>query len=174
MNFSLVRPCALMAVAGLAAGLAGSGTASATDVPAYIGQHHATPADRVAIEQLLATYTRSVTNRDEAAFESLLLDKNIPFASTGIVGTNGDAAAIDTRRYAGFNAAVFHSDARRKQTFHNIRIEQDNDLAQVSLDFMNVSTDDGSVSYGWKLLQLLKVRGQWKIASELYTVYAAP
>jgi hypothetical protein len=154
--------------------LAGTATAVSSDAPSYVGEHHSTAADRMAIEQLLATYTRSVTNRDEATFEKLLLNPDISFAASGIVKSAGDTSQIDTRRYAGFKAGVFHGTGRFRQTFHNIRIEQDNELAQVSLDFMNVDATSHDVSYGWKVLQLLKVHGEWKIASEFFTGYDAP
>jgi len=55
---------------------------------------------------------------------------------------------------------------------YNIKIEQDADLAQVSLDFVTTLDATGSSGYGWKILHLLKIRGNWKIASEFYTGYA--
>jgi hypothetical protein len=48
-----------------------------------------------------------------------------------------------------------------------VHIQQDGLLAQVSLVFVN-STAQGD-TWGWKTMQLLKVAGQWKIASEFYT-----
>lgn len=53
------------------------------------------------------------------------------------------------------------------QTFKNVNIEQDGNLANVRLVFVN--KDARSSSWGWKTLQLLKVNGTWKIASEFYT-----
>lgn len=162
-------------VAGvLSLGLFGTAAATPFVVPAYVGKHHGTPADRASIKQLLAAYTDSVSHRDEAVFESLLLNLDIPFAGSWIAKSAGEASPIDTRGYAGFKAAVFHSDRRVRQSFHNVRIEQDNELAQVSLDFMNVDEKSGDISYGWKVLQLLKVGSHWKIASEFFTGYDAP
>jgi len=40
-----------------------------------------------------------------------------------------------------------------------------------SLNFLTQRLPDGGAGLGWKVLHLLKVRGQWKIASEFYTVY---
>jgi hypothetical protein len=37
-----------------------------------------------------------------------------------------------------------------------------------------VKTRCGRGGFGWKTLQLLKVKGQWKIASEIYTVRDLP
>ena len=50
-----------------------------------------------------------------------------------------------------------------------MKISQDGVLADVSLVFIN-TTANGS-SWGWKTLQLLKVNGQWKIASEFFTTH---
>jgi len=41
----------------------------------------------------------------------------------------------------------------------------------VSLVFVNTSPQGSS--WGWKTMQLLKVSGQWKIASEFYTGHAS-
>ena len=58
------------------------------------------------------------------------------------------------------------------QTFEDIRIEREGDLAQVSLRFVTrvVGSDQGGE--GWKTLILLRTAGGWKIASEFYTVRA--
>ncbi|MEO8924366.1 MAG: hypothetical protein ABI330_16300, partial [Caldimonas sp.] len=53
------------------------------------------------------------------------------------------------------------------QRFKDVRIQQDGNLATVTLVFIN--TRPQSESWGWKALQLLKVDGVWKIASEFYT-----
>jgi hypothetical protein len=79
----------------------------------------------------------------------------------------------DTRRYTRFRKSVFESGDRYSQQLSNIHIEQHGDLAQVSLDFVTKNLTTGSSGFGWKALLLLKVRGQWRIASELYTVHDA-
>jgi len=53
------------------------------------------------------------------------------------------------------------------QIFRDVYIQQDGPLANVSLVFVN-SSADGS-SWGWKTMQLLKIDGRWKIASEFFT-----
>ncbi|SFS11832.1 hypothetical protein SAMN05216570_2573 [Dyella sp. OK004] len=131
--------------------------------------HQTSSADRQSIELLLRTYTRCVTERDEAGFRALLLDDNIPFASVQ------ESTALDhppdLRRYEDFRRAVFANGRRYRQAFYNIRIEQDGPLAQASLDFVTETVSGNrSSSSGWKVLQLVKVGSAWKIASELYTV----
>lgn len=157
----------LLAIAPLAA--------MAEDGPAYLRKHEATIEDHQAIAKLLDTYTASVTKGDEAAFEALLIDDQVPFSSTGeITGHGADGQAVTTRNYQRFRKSVFESGVRYTQHFYNIRIDQDGPLAQVSLDFITQETKSGKGGYGWKTLQLLKVQGHWKIASEFYTARALP
>lgn len=142
--------------------------------PAPVGQHQTEAEDTRAIEALLAAYTTAVTRSDRAAFEALLLNLDVPFAATDSVLAPRNGPMGETRRYAQFRKAVFESGARLEQSFHNVRIQQDGPLAQVSLDFVTRDLGAARAAYGFKTLQLLKVAGQWKIASEFYTAYALP
>jgi hypothetical protein len=122
-------------------------------------------ADRSAIETLLETYTRAVSTKDQALFETLLLGKDIPFSDVDSA-VRGKGAEGSTRRYESFRHGVFDGPAFT-QKFQDVHIAQDGPLADVSLVFVNTSKEGSS--WGWKTLQLLKVDGQWKIASEFYT-----
>ena len=124
-----------------------------------------TGEDRRAIETLLSTYTTAVSTKNQALFESLLLNKKIPFSG---VPTGNQALAADgaTQNYERFRQGVF-AGAPFQQRFEHVRIQQDGPLAQVSLVFVN--SDSQGSTWGWKTMQLLKVAGHWKIASEFYT-----
>jgi len=149
--------------------------AMAEEGPAFLRKHETNSEDHQAIEKLLATYTASVTNSDQAAFEALLIDDQVPFSSTDeIVGRGGDAQAVVTRNYPHFRKSVFQSGLHCTQHFYNVHIDQDGPLAQVSLDFVTQETRSARGTYGWKTLQLVKVQGHWKIASELYTARSLP
>jgi len=114
---------------------------------------------------LLDTYTKAVSTKDQALFETLLLDRNIPFSNvTDAMTSDGSAQAM--RRYDSFRKGVFEGPSFT-QRFQDIHIQQDRASAQVSLVFVNASKRRRS--WGWKTLQLLKVDGHWKIASEFYT-----
>lgn len=69
---------------------------------------------------------------------------------------------------------AFASGTRYEQHFYNVEIKQDGPLAQVSLDFVIKEIGTQAGGYGRQTLQLLKVQGQWKIASEIYTAYPLP
>jgi hypothetical protein len=140
--------------------------AIAAPIPA---DFRSTGEDRRAIETLLDTYTRAVSGKDQALFETLLINKEIPFSDApAAIKANG--AERGTEGYESFRKDVFEGPAFT-QRFQDIHIEQDGPLASVSLVFVN-SSPQGS-SWGWKTLQLLKVGGHWKIASEFYTSHAA-
>jgi hypothetical protein len=135
--------------------------------------HIVTAADQAAIASLLASYTNAVTTGNEAAFSRLLLNENIPFFCTDLLAKPSTTSeSLDVRQYQGFRDAVFRSHPSLTQRFSNVHIEQDGDLAAVSLDFVTLETGTTHGSYGFKTLQLIKVAGTWKIASEFYSAYA--
>ncbi|GGF35892.1 hypothetical protein GCM10011611_47800 [Aliidongia dinghuensis] len=121
--------------------------------------------DRQAIEGLLDNYTKAVSTKDQALFESLLLDKAIPFTGVPLLGKSGDLT-VKTANYEDFRKGVFEGEPFT-QNFEDIHIKQDGTLAQVSLVFVNTTSTDKS--WGWKTMELVKVGGKWKIAAEFFT-----
>ena len=141
----------------------------------FAGHHEAAPEDTAAIEHLLDAYRAAVRAGDQSAFAALLLNDHVPFLavqSGALAKAKPDG--VDDQRYADFRTAVFGTAQRYEQRFDNVRILQDGALAQVSLDFVTVAAGTDSGGYGWKTLELLKVGGQWRIASEFYTGYPLP
>ena len=136
----------------LTAALRPMGAARAAPIPASFASNG---EDARAIATLLDTYTRAVSIKDRALFETLLLDKDIPFSDTG-TATRSNGAPGGTANYEAFRKGVFEG-APFTQRFEQIHIEQDGPLAAVSLVFVNTAA--GGSSWGWKTLQLLKVAG---------------
>ena len=128
--------------------------------------------DEVAIRKLLANYTTSLSTGNRAAFESQLLDLNIPFSYVkGGAGAVRNPSLATFQDYAGFKKIIFDSGRRYQQRFSHIKIEQVGNLAQVSLDYQTALQGDQYEGVGWKVMQLIKINGQWKIASEFFTAY---
>ena len=145
---------------------ASSGPASAAPSPSSFV---ATGVDKAAIGALLATYTKAVSTKNQQLFETLLLSKTIPFSSVSdAVGGPGDD---HTRNYEAFRKGGFEG-AAFTQRFRDIHIQQDGAFATVSLVFINTSA--ASSDWGWKSMQLLRIDGRWRIASEFYTGHALP
>lgn len=121
--------------------------------------------DRVAIEKLLTEYTAAVSTQDQSRFEALLLNKNISFSDAS-VAVSAQGADRGTQNYESFRKGVFEGPAF-VQRFQDVTVQQAGSLAQVSLVFVNTTSKESSA--GWKTMQLLKIGGQWKIASEFFT-----
>ncbi len=127
------------------------------------------------INAVLQAYTRCVSQGDRAGFERLLLDTSIPFMGLrGSLPADFGQGLPAVQAYAGFRQSVFESGRKYAQRFYDIHIERDGDLAQASLRFETRLVEQGGGGQGWKILHLLKVRGDWKIASEFYTVDSLP
>lgn len=141
--------------------------------PTYVGTHLTTQNDRPAILDVLRTYTRSVNTGDQALVESQLLDEKIAFLGFGgTLSPSFEPRLASVQDYASFKRGFPKRGQGVRQRFYNIHIEQDGDLAHVSLNFENAPVDHRGGANGWKTIQLLKIGGDWKIASEFYTVYA--
>lgn len=139
-------------------------------------QNAATPGDAAQIDQLLGNYTASVSSGNRAQFEAQLLDLDIPFSAIGN-NTPDPKQPMGLRAvqdYKGFRKVIFESGKRYRQRFSNIKIEQVGNLAQVSLDYETTLAGEDYAGKGWKVMQLIKYAGQWKIASEFFTGYPAP
>ncbi|MFZ6654027.1 hypothetical protein [Undibacterium sp. TJN19] len=145
----------------------------ATLSTAHAETHNAPNADdEKQINTLLTNYTTSVTNGDSALFESQLLDLHIPFS--GVSQKKGGAAKMtlqSIQNYQGFKAAIFGDSQQYKQRFSAIDIQQVGNLAQVSLDYETAGQGEDYQGKGWKIIQLIKVDGNWKIASEFFAGY---
>ncbi|WBO23889.1 hypothetical protein [Sphingomonas abietis] len=144
--------------------LAAVAPASARDIPVP-RDFSSRDADRAAISALLATYTRAVSSRNQVLFETLLLNKDIPFSDPAWVA-RPKSSENPTQNYEAFRKAVFEGEPFR-QRFRDVHILQNGGLADVTLVFVNSTAKDSS--WGWKTLQLIKVAGHWKIASEFFT-----
>ena len=132
-------------------------------------------AENQRINDLLQAYTRCVSQGDRAGFERLLLDTSIPFLGVrGSLPANFGQGLAAVQGYAGFRQSVFESGRKYAQRFYDIHIERDGDLAQASLKFETRLVEQGGGGQGWKILHLLKVGGDWRIASEFYTVDSLP
>ena len=139
-------------------------TAQASSPPTS-SKFESTGEELAAIEMLLDTYTRAVSTKDQALFETILLNKEIPFSDVTLaIRSNG--APGGANNYDRFRRGVFSGEAFT-QKFQNVHIAQDGPLADVSVVFVNTTAKE--TTWGWKTLQLLKVGGHWKIASEFYT-----
>ena len=142
--------------------------------PVDFGAHESSGADRAAIERVLAAYTDAVRRGDEAAFKALLLNDHLSFSGVGGVLHSDGAHPFDPHQFKSFDQQIFQSGVKYQQSFYNVHILQDGPLAQASLDFVTQEAANRRGGWGWKVLQLVKVDGRWKIASEFFTGHPLP
>lgn len=144
--------------------LSNAALAVTPDATAAARNFDAIGTDRAGIDNLLATYTIAVSTKNQALFETLLLSKTIPFSYIAPAPTDqGGIANYDAFRRGVFEGAPF------TQRFQDIHIQQDGNIANVTLVFVNTTAKGDS--WGWKTMQLLKTTGGWKIASEFFTAH---
>ncbi|MFZ6732911.1 hypothetical protein ACO0LG_13385 [Undibacterium sp. Ji42W] len=139
------------------------------EIPGWNGP---TKEDDQQLRQILTNYVQAFSNGDRVLFESQLLDLNIPFSYIADnINGNKKYDLQSVQKYADFRKSVFESGSKLKQRFSNIKIEQLGSVAQISLDYESAGRDQDYQGKGWKVIQLIKINQQWKIASEFYNGY---
>lgn len=144
---------------------------------------HAGPAHEVAaIEQVVEAFRTSLIRKDKATYMSLFFsdkpeDIGWQFVSEDIRlahirKTKPDA--IKARQIAGNHFislidATVASTERREETFDNIRIETDGEIASVSFDYAFLAAGKKS-NWGKEMWQLVRTESGWKIYSVIYTI----
>lgn len=163
-----IYPAAALKTLLAAALLAAAASVTAADTPAappIPSSFDAAGPERAAILELLANYTKAVSSKDQPLFESLLLNKAIPFS---YVPDGPGAHLASIANYEDFRRGVFEG-RPFTQRFSDVHIQSDGNLAVASLVFVN--TDGHGETWGWKTLHLLRTAGGWKIASEFFTIH---
>ena len=139
----------------------------------------ATAQIRVVIE----AFRTAIINRDQAAFERLFLHEQITWQPV-----TGDAAlqrilqkvptakklSIDTKRTPySFSAGIVASKNTSEETFDNVKIDTDGDLASVLFDYAFLS-NGSETNHGKEAWHLLRTPDGWKIASVIWSVNLKP
>jgi ketosteroid isomerase-like protein len=132
------------------------------------------------IERVIETFRTSIINKDKDAFLKLLLREDIPW-----IGVNSDAAVkliaarinnnkapdkLSSRGSArSFIEDIVSAKDRREETFDNVRIESDGEVAQVWFDY---SYNIGSYKANWgkESWQLVRTGDGWKIVSVIWSM----
>lgn len=130
------------------------------------------------IERVIETFRTAIIDKDKDAFLKLLLREDIPW-----IGVNSDAAVkliaarihktpdkLSSRGSArGFIEDIVSAKDRREETFDNVRIESDGEVAQVWFDY---SYNIGSYKANWgkESWQLVRTGDGWKIVSVIWSM----
>jgi ketosteroid isomerase-like protein len=147
---------------------------------AAMAQQSQSSSGKQEIERVIETFRTAIINKDKDAFLKLLLREDIPW-----VGVNSDAAVkliaarINTNKAPdklssrgsarSFIEDIVSDKTRREETFDNVRIESDGEVAQVWFDY---SYNIGSYKANWgkESWQLVRTADGWKIVSVIWSM----
>lgn len=130
------------------------------------------------INAIIASYSKSVIERDSSAFYSLFVDGAVSWcgalkdsSQAREVAKKGEKAAGSNYfagSYKGFMRSLFRFKATEDK-FDNVTIVEDRTVASVMMDY-SFWGDNKMTNWGNKYLTLVKKDGQWKITSVLYSL----
>jgi len=144
------------------------------------------PADRARIEQVVETFRVSLIKKDTATFMKLFYSETIPWigVTTDKSLTRENANKPDPKMpdqkklYASGNPRKFiegiaKNPAPIEETFQNLRIDSDGDVAQVWFDY---SFNEGSYKQNWgkESWHMVRTDAGWKISSVIWSMEFNP
>jgi len=144
----------------------------------------ADPSEATAqIQAVVEAFRIAIINRDQAAFERLFLHEHITWQSV-----KGDEAlqrirekvptanklTVDTTKTPySFIAGIVADKKSSEETFDNVKIDTDGDLASVLFDYAFLSNGN-ETNHGKEAWHLLRTPDGWKIASVIWSVNLNP
>jgi hypothetical protein len=143
---------------------------------------HSTEAT-AQIRAVVEAFRTAIINRDQPAFERLFLHEHITWQSV-----KGDEAlqrirqkvptanklTVDTTKTPySFIAGIVADKNSSEETFDNVKIDTDGDLASVLFDYAFLS-NGRETNHGKEAWHLLRTADGWKIASVIWSVNLKP
>lgn len=165
---------------------AASAFALAMLLPAALPAHAHAPAEsRQQIEKIVEQFRLAIVNKDKDGFMKLFLREDITWASAyddasldGIMARRGDKSLPRPKKIFGgsprdFIESIATDPAPLEETFENVRIDADEDVAQVWFDY---SFKSGNYRQNWgkEAWHLLRTDDGWKIASVTWSMKLNP
>lgn len=144
------------------------------------------PADRKSIEQVVEAFRVSVIKKDTATFMSLFYSEGIPWIGVttdkSLKRENAekpDPKMPDRGKISGagtprrFIEGIARNPVIISETFDNVRIDSDGDVAQVWFDY---SFNHGSYKQNWgkESWHLVRTDAGWKISSVIWSMEFNP
>lgn len=144
-----------------------------------------TTASRQHIEQVIETFKKTIINKDIAGFMQLFLREDITW--TGVY-TDGSVERynaslkdpneprgpkVDSTGPRRFIENIAKAKEVRSETFSNVRIDTDGEVAQVWFDY-TFMVGNYKNNWGKESWQLVRTENGWKIAAVVYSVEENP
>jgi hypothetical protein len=143
---------------------------------------HGKAEDVAAIKQVVELFRVSLTNKDKATYMSLFFsdkpqDIGWQFVSEDarlehIRETKPDAIKarqIPSNNFISLIDASVATKEPREETFSNVRIDTDGEIASVSFDYTFLANGN-KTNWGKEMWQLVRTEKGWKIFSVVYTI----
>jgi hypothetical protein len=135
-----------------------------------------TSKDKEEIHQLLNSFMQSIVKKDSVTFNSLFFEGNVNWI--GVIKEKSQAKRIEvnpsivknyfTSTYTSFIQSILR-DKKSEEKFENIVIQNDDAIASVTFDY-SFWSEDSMTNWGNEYWQLVKINGQWKISSVLFSI----
>ncbi|WP_149205874.1 nuclear transport factor 2 family protein [Flavobacterium johnsoniae] len=135
-----------------------------------------TSKDKEEIHQLLNSFMQSIVKKDSVTFNSLFFKGNVNWI--GVIKEKSQAKTIEdnpsivknyfTSTYTSFIQSILR-DKKSEEKFENIVIQNDDAIASVTFDY-SFWSEDSMTNWGNEYWQLVKINGQWKISSVLFSI----
>ena len=144
---------------------------------------HTGPSEHVAaIQGVVEQFRTSLIRKDKASYMSLFFsekpeDIGWQFVSEDtrlehIRKTKPDAIKarqIPTNNFVGLIDSAVAAKESREETFSNVRIETDGEIASVSFDYAFLANGK-KMNWGKEMWQMVRTEQGWKIFSVVYTI----
>lgn len=139
--------------------------------------------DEAGIRRVVEDFRVSIIERDRARFLKLFLEGGVSWQSTlsdealvRIREKNPKAVKLrvnPANNPTSFIDEVVADKASSEETFDNIRIDSDGDVAAVTFDYRFLS-DGKETNYGKEAWQLIRTAEGWRIVSVIWSVNLPP
>lgn len=142
-------------------------------------QAYASPADEAGIHKVMASFGEAIIQRDKPAFLKLFLSPDVTWQSVLSDDTlarlkKEKPEAVKAKYRQDRNAESFidwivSSEKTSKETFENVRIDTDGDVAAVTFDYTFLS-DGHKTNWGKECWLMVRTEDGWKITTLAYSI----
>lgn len=142
-------------------------------------------ASKQQIEGVIETFRKAMIEKDQDSFLKLFLKEDITW--TGVMtdasiermyATRPDPKLLRPKKMFNssprkFIESIVKDKARQEETFSNVRIDTDGDVAQVWFDYSYI-TGDYKQNWGKESWQMVRTESGWKIAAVVWSMEFNP
>lgn len=124
-----------------------------------------TSSDEAAIRDVVTAFSDAIIERDEAGMLDLFIAPTAVFASVRGDGSSGRVQVTDA---AGFASTIANETDAMREDFFDIDIQIGETTATMMAPFDFVINDQ-ILNHGYETWSLLRIGGEWKIASVVWS-----